>query len=398
MKRTLFALIALVLFPAAARAQETTQEQIQRLSSELEALKKKVDRQESAFKLPEELSKMHFHGYGDIHYNHPKIGAMSHKDGDEADVHRFVLGWGYAFSDSIRLDTEIDFEHAADEIELEYAHLDFDVAPALTIRAGDLLMPFGPLNEFHEPPLFYSVERPYVMNSVIPTTWQENGVGLVGRTFNDALTFRTYIVTGLDASKFTSLDGIRKGRTGGSESKADDLAFVGRVEFSPTLGLALGGSLYTGGADQGDAALGSVRVSLYEVDARYRMHGFDLTGVYVRGEISGAGKISSVTGQTIGSSLEGWYLEAAYNVLPLLLPESKNKLTAYLRHEEFDTNKDVPSGFVRDDAADREIWSFGLAYHPHPNVVVKADYELWSNESDAENDLGRFNLGVGYMF
>src|SRR5574341_1860549 len=117
----------------------------------------------------------HLHGYGELHFNHPQTGAMSQAAGDEIDIHRWVIGLAYEFSDRIRMDMELDFEHAFSEPEFEYGFLEFDLPPTLSARVGSLLMPVGPLNEFHEPPLFYSVERPYVERSLIPTTWQENG-------------------------------------------------------------------------------------------------------------------------------------------------------------------------------------------------------------------------------
>src|SRR5262245_38575788 len=89
--------------------------------------------------------RLQFHGYGEFHYNNPAIGTMDEDAIAEADVHRLVLGWTYEFTDAIRLDAEVDFEHAATEIELEYAHIDYDLKPTLALRAGSVLMPVGPL-------------------------------------------------------------------------------------------------------------------------------------------------------------------------------------------------------------------------------------------------------------
>src|SRR3989304_5634713 len=124
---------------------------------------------------------LEIHGYGEVHYNNPELGTLSSEAGSVLDFHRFVLGWEYVFNEKLRLDGEIDFEHAATEIELEYAFIEYDLAPTVALRVGSLLVPGGPLNEVHEPPLFYSVERPYVQRYIIPTTWQENGLGVAGQ-------------------------------------------------------------------------------------------------------------------------------------------------------------------------------------------------------------------------
>ena len=166
------------------------------------------------------------HGYGELHFNHPQLGAMSQAAGDEIDIHRWVIGLAYDFSDRIRMDMELDFEHAADELEFEYGFLEFDLKPGLAARVGSVLMPVGPLNEFHEPPLFYSVERPYLEQFIIPTTWQENGAGIVGRAFQNKLAFRAYATAGLDASKITALEGLHDVSSKGAESKIEDWAGV----------------------------------------------------------------------------------------------------------------------------------------------------------------------------
>src|SRR6266849_191371 len=77
-----------------------------------------------------------FSGYGDIHYNNPRIDTMDRSAPSEADVHRLVLGWAYEFQSDIHLEVEVDFEHAAKAIELELAHLDYDLNPRTTLRAG----------------------------------------------------------------------------------------------------------------------------------------------------------------------------------------------------------------------------------------------------------------------
>ena len=91
------------------------------------------------------LGKLQFHGYGELHYNNPKIDTMSSGAGNVIDVHRFVLGWEYEFTENLRVEAELDYEHAAKELELEEAYLEYDLLPAVSLRVGTLLMPVGPL-------------------------------------------------------------------------------------------------------------------------------------------------------------------------------------------------------------------------------------------------------------
>ena len=338
--------------------------------------------------------RLQFHGYGEFHYNNPQIGTMDEDAIAEADVHRMVLGWTYEFTDAIRLDAEVDFEHAATEIELEYAHIDYDLGPALTLRAGSVLMPVGPLNEFHEPPLFYSVERPYVENTIMPTTWQEIGLGLVGRS--GSLAYRGYLVTGLNAAGFSSLSGIRGGRGHGAEAPAEDLAGVARLEYGTTGGLQLGASGYYGGADQGDSTLGDVTVGIVNGDARFRKYGLDLRGVIYKVFLD-ADDLSAAQGEPIGESMMGWYAEAAYDLLRRDKDESRRRsLFVFGRFEDFDTNDEVDDTFPENPAASRQVMTAGLSYMPIEKIAFKADFEHW--EDDADQELDRFNLGAAFMF
>ena len=60
---------------------------------------------------------------------------------------------------------------------MEYAHVTIDFVPQAHLRVGSVLVPVGFLNQTHEPPTFFSVERPQVDTLLIPTTWMEVGAG-----------------------------------------------------------------------------------------------------------------------------------------------------------------------------------------------------------------------------
>lgn len=339
----------------------------------------------------------HLHGYGELHFNHPKTGAMSQSAGDEIDIHRWVIGLAYEFSDRIRMDMELDFEHAFNEPEFEYGFLEFDLTKTVSARVGSVLMPVGQLNEFHEPPLFYSVERPYTETSMIPTTWQENGAGLIGRLMQGKVAFRVYATAGLDASKFNTLNGLRSGRSKSVKSKIEDWAGVGRVEVSPNKYLTIATSGYIGGADQSNPALGYVLVKIWEGDIRFRYESLEFAGTCTRTEINGAERVSAAAGQTVGSAMQGGYVEAAYRLKKLLFPESSPAdLALFARFERFNTNHEVPTGYAADRRAFRRIWTTGLAFYPLSSVVLKADGEFWKDGTD--DTVERLNLGAGFMF
>jgi hypothetical protein len=138
-------------------------------------------------------------------------------------------------------------------------------------------------------------------------------------------------------------------------------------------------------------------VALISADVRYDVGPLAFRGVVANVSIADAEQINAVYGGAVGSRIAGGYLEGAYNLLSTLAPNSAQKLNAFLRHERYDTQADVPSGLTRDESLARRITTFGLSYKPVYNVVFKGDYQLQRTKAGlAEGEL--LSLGVGYQF
>lgn len=338
------------------------------------------------------------YGYGEMHYNAPKGGES------EIDFHRLVIGISHEFNDWIHFKSEVDFEHGFIEPYIEYAYLDFELNPAINVRAGSILMPMGFINEFHEPPIFFSVERPTVDARIIPTTWPEGGAGIFGNP-TPGLSYRLYLVSGLDATAgfdgatgFSARNGLRGGRHKVAEAPAEDLGVTGRIEYTGFPGLKLGASGYRAGADQGKIPDAEVIVTMWDVDAQFRMGGLDFQGIYVRTAIDDAAAVNAFKGLTgaasIGEEMFGWYVLLGYHLAGWM--SSGQDLVPFVRYEQLDTQDKVPSGFSKDPANESTIITTGVAYYPHERVAVKGDYQTFEDGNDERTR--QFNLGIGYMF
>jgi hypothetical protein len=331
-----------------------------------------------------------FSGYGEMHYNSPSEGTA------ELEFHRLVLGFATALGEDISFHAELDFEHAFTEPELEFAYLDFFYREALSFRTGVVLVPVGPLNEYHEPPLFYSVERPYLQRYVIPTTWMEPGAGIYGSGLEGSMRYRAYVVGGLDASSFGGSDGIRGGRQKAAEAKAEDLAAVARLEYSPTLEASFGVSGYVGPSAQDTATLEDAVVSIAEADAQVSVGAAELSGMAVAVFVGDADSVSAVTGTVVGKRIVGYSGQLAIHVLRLFESGGDEDLVVFARGEWFDTHNEVPDGLERNPAYDRRVVTLGASFLPVPNVALKADVEIWDAEDGS--DWEQVNLGVGFMY
>jgi len=321
-----------------------------------------------------------FGGYGEFRYENPRHGIAS------ADVVRAVLYTGYKFNDKTLFNSELEVEHATTElggaVSVEFAYLDFLHKPQANARAGLVLIPMGLINEQHEPTAYLGARRPEVEDRILPTTWTELGAGM----FGDAgpLTYRGYVVTGLNSTRFSAEDGVHEGKQSGSEAAAKDLAFTGRLDWHPVEGVLLGASAYTGNSGQGAGFRGRVTLADLHADAKFR--GVTLRGLVAKGRIGDAAAISEQNGQTIGSSLGGWYVEGSYD-----LPVSP-----YIRYERLDTQRRVPLGFERDPLNNRRIATVGVSFRPISQTVIKTDYQ--KIKTGAGTDQSQFNLALGYIF
>lgn len=345
-----------------------------------------------------------FGGYGELHYNNYKDGDKK----DEIDFHRFVLFYGHKFNDNLRFYSELEVEHALagdgenGAVELEQAYLDYRINDAFNIKAGAMLVPMGIINETHEPPTFFGVERNEIETRIIPSTWREAGIGVHGEVVQ-GLRYEAGIMSGMDAGKFERPDrAVRSMRTELSEAAAHDFAFYGALNYRGIPGLSVGASFVTGNTGQNgvsDSALKGVngRLLLWDVHAQYRLGGLELRGLYARGTLGDADKITAAAIARSGSnstvapsSFWGYYGEAGYH----FSFGDEMQLSPFLRYERYNTQASVPSGFSADRKNNERVTTLGLNFKLHPQVVFKVDYQDF--KEDPKKD--RFNLGMGYMF
>ena len=119
------------------------------------------------------------------------------------DLLRAIVYTGYRFNDRFVFNSEIEFEHGGEEVGVEFAYLDYKINSNLSLRGGMLLVPLGLVNEFHEPNVFIGSRRPETERRILPSTWHENGAGVVGLA--GLVTFRAYAINGLNAASGSRL-------------------------------------------------------------------------------------------------------------------------------------------------------------------------------------------------
>jgi hypothetical protein len=435
---TVWTVLSTLLFLAATsdvKAQTDSEPEKDRrldeLEEEVEILADEVGRLESIFVVPEELELESYNGLGPAAskvykrdqglsiggYGEVRLRTYHNTDDDDQDdvfdALRAVLYVGYKFNENWVVNSEFEFEHAGDggggSVSVEFLTVDYLFREEVNARVGLLLIPMGFINEIHEPTFFFGAERPEVERQILPTTWRENGVGIFGR-LADRIEYRAYVINGFEGSDFSS-SGLRGGRQKGSRALANDFAFVARADVDVAPGLVVGGSVYTGQSGQEDdftspidnvtRDLPDALTTIYELHAQYKAYGLSLRALWTEAFIDEAGALSRVLGKAANASIaqhmRGWYAEAAYDILPLFVKETRMSLEPYFRYENYDTQRDVSNlGYMRDKSKEIDLYTAGLQFKPIPQVVMKLDYRHFDPADGDRAD--EVQALVGYVF
>jgi hypothetical protein len=101
--------------------------------------------------------------------------------------------------------------------------------------------------------------------------------------------------------------------------------------------------------------------------------------------------------------MRGWYLEAAYDILPLFMASTRASIEPFFRFERYDTQREVSDlGFDRDRTKDIDLYVAGVQFKPIPQIVFKLDYRHFelarTTSSGARQRADEVQGLVGYVF
>ncbi len=352
-------------------------------------------------------------GYGEIHFTH----NPDKKPKNEVDAKRLILYFGYAFNEKLKFNSEIEWEHAfveggeeSGETAVEFAFIDYSFNEKLGLRGGLVLIPVGIINEYHEPPTFPSVDRPFLERNIIPTTWRELGFGAYGKL--EKLEYRAYITNGLKPNEEAG-EKVEKGqllqgfKQKGFKAVSDQIAFSGRLDYNFPYNLKVGVSGFFGGVqDKEGKKLGNL--NLISPHLWWQYGGWDVRFVGAYGTTSGADKISqeistnavcqlgdTANCTTFPKKFYGFYAQLAYDIFRFL-KVSDQQLYVFGIYENYNTHASVPDGYTKPSGHRVQVFNVGISYKPHPLVALKADYVRFSPKDAKKQNI--YRLALGWMF
>ncbi|MEO6150141.1 MAG: hypothetical protein ABIN95_03760 [Mucilaginibacter sp.] len=330
-------------------------------------------------------------GYGEAHYS-----IDTKRKSAEASLKRVVLFLGHKFNNKISLFTELEVEDAltsaagGDEgvagkgsISMEQAFLKFNINPSTYIVAGLFIPRIGYINENHLPTTFNGVNRPFLEEQIIPSTWREVGIGLYGQFPNvPGLNYSLAATNGLNSAGFNGTTGIRGGRQLGQASNGLNLGISGSLLYYIS-NFRLQASGYVGGstaleqrvADSLELNSGPFgnAVTLGEINAQYSNNGITIRTIATMVHIKNAEAINRAFASNSPETMYGGYAEVGYDIFYSRYQGAKS-LTLFGRYEYLDLGAKIPSNGIPNDANRKQYFVAGLTYKPIKGISIKADY------------------------
>ena len=426
----------LALSSLCAMAQETEDKSVDAVTGATQQTKK-TDRLKNA------LSRLSLGGYGEAvmtrnfysqsfnRYKKPENYADDKSHG-RFDLPHICLNIGYDFGKGWTMGSEIEFEHggtgSAVEIEAEEAgeyeaegekggEVNIEqfwinkafMGGKLNIKAGEIIVPVGYSNAYHEPNQFFTVYRPEGEATIMPNTWHQMGLSLWGRLKD--WRYEAQLLSGLNSESFTAENFAHYGATSPYEFKvANNYAAAARIDNYSVKGLRIGLSGYYGytfrntlrtPGSQYDGVTGAL--GIVALDFSLNRWNWIVRGNIDYAHFSDADEISAYNQanwthhkyqdgnphhySNIGSSALAYAIEGGYDIFSQISKlKEHHKLYVFGRFEHYNT---MASGTYKSmyKYTKKYRCAFGVNYSPLKQVTVKAEYSYRFFEKPNNNGL-----------
>ena len=341
------------------------------------------------------------------------------------DLPHVTLNLGYDFGKGWTMGMEIEFEHGGTESAVE---IDADEsgeyeaeterggevaleqfwlnkafwAGKFNVKAGELIIPVGEINQYHLPNEFFSVYRTEGEAKFLPNTWHQVGLSLWGKL--PQWRYEAIFTSGLDAERFGHDCFAHYGATSPYEYKIGNVyAGAARIDNYSVKGLRL--SLSASYDDcHGALAIGSFGFELNRWNLIAR-------GNATYAHLSDAERITTFCNafpkhtqqdgspskhSPIGTSAYSFGGEVGYNVFGLVNRlKDEQKLFVFGRYEDYNTYASGDKKVAYDYDHVKRM-AFGINYMPIPQIIIKAEYAKRYLAVEY-NDEPSISLGIAFV-
>lgn len=388
------------------------------------------------------LSRLHVGGYGEAvmtrnfysqsfnRYKKPENYANDESHG-RFDLPHVCLNINYDFGKGWTIGSEIEFEHGGNgtaveieaeeageyeaevekggEVNIEQFWINKEFAKGkFNIKAGEIIVPIGYSNAYHEPNQFFTVYRPEGEATIMPNTWHQIGLSLWGRLKD--WRYEVEFLSGLNSESFTAENFVHYGATSPYEFKvANNYAGAVRIDNYSVKGLRIGLSGYYGytfrntlrtpGSKYDDVkgALGIVALDFVLNRWNWIVRGnVDYAYFSDADEISAYNQANWTHHKyqdgnphhytNIGKNALAYAIEAGYNVFSQIPKIKDEKLIVFGRFEHYNT---MASGTYESmyKYTKKYRYAVGVNYSPVKQVTIKGEYSYRFFEKPNNNGL-----------
>ena len=364
----------------------------------------------------EKISKFSLSGYGAMNYYDFAWQTDSAKR-DAIDNERFILALGYKWTDKIRLNTEIEFEHGGTgvgvefdrfeefgefefdvskggEVLIEQMNLEFALSKNMDLKVGRVKVPFALMFNRDEPTDYLTAVNSEMETQILPENWTENGLLLSGKLGKKhRWTYNLCFINGLDGSAFNAANWIKRGNQRRFEMvNAENFAVCGRLDYRLSKGFGVGISAY-GSNTTNNRPKPDLRVNtplgLAEVHFNYKKNPFCLSGMAFYGALGNSEALTNqnrnlsnnlnVKRTPVGAAATGAFMEAGLVVLGkngVLKNRIRPDCLLYGRFDYYDTMFATEGIVFNNPRWSRHTFTIGAVVKIIDEVQIKAQYSM----------------------
>lgn len=348
-------------------------------------------------------------GYVEANYQYLSENGIS--EGNQFQMRRLTLFIASSIAQRIKFLTEIEFEGGTQEINLEFASVDFEFAPLLNFRGGVVMNPIGAFNQNHDGPKWEFVDRPIAATQMLPATFSNVGFGVYGKKYTSdwVYGYEAYLTNGFNekiinnSENKTFLPATKEDAERFEESFNGSMLFTGKVAVRNRrigeLGLSYLSGAYNKFEDDGLELDKKRLASIFAVDFNTILP----FKTYITGEWAWVNvDIPDAYTEQYGRKQQGGFVDIVQPVLKRpMFGFEKAVLNAALRLEYVDWNRDhfkSTGGNIADD-----VFSIvtAISWRPVPQTVLRLNYRYnWQKDllGNPPSKLAGFQFGVATYF
>ena len=349
-------------------------------------------------------------GYAEGNYQYTSENGVT--EGNQFQFRRLTLFVSSTIYNRIKFLTEIEFEDGTKEINIEFASVDFEIAPLLNFRGGIIMNPIGAFNQNHDGPKWEFVDRPISATQMLPATFSNVGFGLYGKKYTAdwVYAYEAYLTNGFDESIInnsenkTFLPATKENADRFEESFNGAMLFTGKFALRNRkigeIGLSYMGGVYNKFSEDGFTLDKKRRADVYAIDFNTTLPVFN---TFLNAEYSFVNvDIPDSYTEQFGRKQNGGFIDIVQPVYKKpILGFDKSVFNVAVRLEYVDWNKGSfksTGGNIADD-----IFSVtpAISWRPAPQTVFRFNYR-YSKQKDLlgnpPSTMGAIQFGLSTYF